>query len=258
MHDIHIPMRWADLDQLNHVNNVVYVDYAMEAHARLVDDGELERDRPIRHVRVDFMRPLLLSSKPVLVRSIVDGDDGDPRDPLARRLGVVQHHRRRARRAPSRRMTGVGRRWRCRVRRSDVGPDGTVTLTRLFELFQEISASMRSSRVIPHRVAGRFVVGRVELDLGEPLPWRRDPYPVQTHIAHVSRSSFRSMTRIDGGRYGSATATLVGFDLDDARVRCWTTTNARAPHRCAAALPRAKSKDYASTVLTMNVAACCT
>ena len=57
VHEIHIPMRWADLDQLNHVNNVVYVDYAMEARAQLVDDGHLDAGLPIRHVRVDFMRP---------------------------------------------------------------------------------------------------------------------------------------------------------------------------------------------------------
>ena len=63
------------------------------------------------------------------------------------------------------------------------------------------------------------MVGRVELDLGEPLPWRRDPYVVHGHIAHVSRSSFSSVTRIEGGRYGSATATLVGFDLAEQTSR---------------------------------------
>ena len=210
MHDIHIPMRWADLDQLNHVNNVVYVDYAMEAHARLVDDGDLEADRSIKHVRVDFKRPLLLSSKPVLVRSTVDGEkvthEIRSHDGSALFSTVVVEHG-----VPQAGDDRRGTEQEVRVRRSDVGPDGTVTLTRLFQLFQE-SRIHALSHVIPHRVAGRFVVGRVELDLGEPLPWRRDPYPVQTHIAHVSRSSFRSMTRIDGGRFGSATATLVGFD----------------------------------------------
>ena len=67
-------MRWADLDSLNHVNNVVYVDYAMEARGRLVDDGVLGAGQTIRRLRVDFLRPLLLSSKPVLVRSTIDAD----------------------------------------------------------------------------------------------------------------------------------------------------------------------------------------
>jgi acyl-CoA thioesterase FadM len=203
-------MRWADLDQLNHVNNVVYVDYAMEAHAQLVDDGELEADRPVKRVRVDFLRPLLLSSKPVLVRSSLDEDmvTHEIRSPDGTALFstvAVEHGTTES--VDDRRGSPL----EIRVRRSDVGPDGFVTLIRLFELFQE-SRIHSLSHVIPHRVAGRFVVGRVELELGEPLPWRRDPYPVHTHIAHVSRSSFSSMTRIDGGRYGSATATLVGFD----------------------------------------------
>ena len=51
------------------------------------------------------------------------------------------------------------------------------------------------------------------------MPWRADPYPVTSHISHVSRSSFSSVTRIDGGRYGTATATLVGFDLETQKSR---------------------------------------
>jgi acyl-CoA thioesterase FadM len=203
-------MRWADLDQLNHVNNVVYVDYAMEARARLIDDGELDADRQVKRVRVDFLRPLLLSSKPVLVRSSADGDvvthEIRSTDGGALFSTVAVEHG-----TPEPVDDRRGSPLEIQVRRSDVGPDGFVTLTRLFELFQE-SRIHAFSHVIPHRVAGRFVVGRVELELGEPLFWRRDPYPVQTHIAHVSRSSFSSMTRIDGGRHGSAKATLVGFD----------------------------------------------
>ncbi|MGH3459015.1 acyl-CoA thioesterase [Aeromicrobium sp.] len=217
MHDIRIPMRWADLDQLNHVNNVVYVDYAMEARAQLVDESLLDDDLPIRRVRVEFMRPLLLSSKPVTVRSSVDGDvltqEIRSHDGSALFSTVVTEHGR-----PEPIDDDRGTPLQMWVRRSDVGPDGAVTLTRLFELFQE-TRIMSFASVIPHRQAGRFVVGRVELDPGESLPWRREPYPVQSHISHVGRSSFSSTTRIDGGQYGSATATLVGFDLTNQRSR---------------------------------------
>ncbi|MFZ0139705.1 MAG: acyl-[acyl-carrier-protein] thioesterase [Aeromicrobium sp.] len=210
MHDVHIPMRWADLDQLNHVNNVVYVDYAMEARAQLVDEGLLENGRPVRRVCVDFLRPLLLSGKPVTVRSSVDGDvltqEIRSHDGSALFSTVVTEHGQ-----PESVDDPRGTPLETRVRRSDVGPEGTVTVTRLFELFQEMRIHSFAS-VIPHRQPGRFVVGRVELDLGEPLSWRPDPYSGQSFIAHVSRSSFTSKTRLEGGRYGSATATLVGFD----------------------------------------------
>ena len=203
-------MRWADLDQLNHVNNVVYVDYAMEARAQLVEDGQLEHGVPVRRVRVDFLRPLLLSSKPVTVRSSLDGDvltqEIRSHDASALFSTVVTEH------GPAEPLDDPrGTPLEMRVRRSDVGPEGTVTVTRLFELFQEMRIFSFAS-VIPHRQAGRFVVGRVELELGEPLSWRSGPYSGQSFIAHVSRSSFTSTTRIEGGRHGSATATLVGFD----------------------------------------------
>ncbi len=204
-------MRWADIDQLNHVNNVVYVDYAMEARAQMVDDGLLEAGRPIRCVRVDFTRPMLLSSKPALVRSAIDGDvvTHEIRSPDGSALfsTIVTEHGR-----PEPGDDDRGSPFALRVRRGDLGPDGAVTVTHLFELFQEARIQALAT-IIPHRVAGRFVVGRVELELGEPLPWRSEPYPVQSHISHVSRSSFSSMTRIDGGRFGSATSTHVGFDL---------------------------------------------
>jgi acyl-CoA thioester hydrolase len=203
-------MRWADLDQLNHVNNVVYVDYAAEARAQLVDEGLLAADLPVKRVRVDFLRPLLLSSKPVTVRSSVDGDtltqEIRSHDGSALFSTVVTEHGR-----PERVDDGRGAQLEMRVRRGDVGPDGIVTVPRLFELFQE-SRIYSFASVIPHRQAGRFVVGRVELELGEPLAWRPEPYPVQSFISQVGRSSFSSLTRIDRGRYGSATATLVGFD----------------------------------------------
>ena len=205
-------MRWADLDQLNHVNNVVYVDYAMEARARLIAEGEIAPDLPIRHVRVDFLRPLLLSSKPVTVRTAVDGDvvtqEIRSHDGSALFSTVVTEHGR-----PEPSDDSRGAPLEMLVRRSDVGPDGLVTVTRLFELFQEMRIFSFAS-IIPHRQAGRFVVGRVELQLGAPLTWRTDPYPAQSFISHVSRSSFTSTTRIDGGRHGTATATLVGFDRE--------------------------------------------
>ena len=203
-------MRWADLDQLNHVNNVVYVDYATEARAQLVDERRLENGLPVRRVCVDFLRPLLLSGRPVTVRSSADGDvltqEIRSHDGSALFSRVVTEH---GQPEPVNDFRGMP--LEMRVRGSDVGPEGTVTVTRLFELFQEMRIHSFAS-VIPHRQAGRFVVGSVELELGEPLSWRPDPYSGQSFIAHVSRSSFTSKTRLEGGRYGSATATLVGFD----------------------------------------------
>jgi acyl-CoA thioester hydrolase len=198
-------MRWADLDSLNHVNNVVYVDYAMEVRARL------GHDQPVRRATVDFLRPLLLSSKPVLVRSDV-AEETETYEICGHDGAAVFARIVLERGVPEPVVDEAGSELAIQLRRTDLGQDGAVTIGRLFELFQEVRI-MGIGVTFPHREAGRFVVGRVQLDLGEPLTWSDEPYRVQTHVSHVSTSSFGSITRIEGGRYGSALAILVGFDM---------------------------------------------
>ena len=65
-------MRWADLDQLGHVNNVVYVDYLQEARVdmlrahgrgpRALADGLVV----VRH-EVTYLKPLIFDFRPVSV-----------------------------------------------------------------------------------------------------------------------------------------------------------------------------------------------
>ncbi len=204
-------MRWSDLDQLNHVNNVVYVDYAEQARAALVEDGEVVAG-PLSRVDVEFRRPLLLSRTPVLVRTEVDGGttthaigpDGADQAFATVRLeaGAL---------APEP-MAGAATKDGLSLRRSDLGADGTVTPTRLFELTQE-ARILSFATIVPDRTA-RFVVARVDLRLGEPVGWRTEPLLAETGVTHVGRSSFVTTTWFDGGRAGSATAVLVGFDLE--------------------------------------------
>ncbi|WP_240181641.1 thioesterase family protein [Nocardioides sp. 616] len=72
------PMRWADLDLLGHVNNVVFVDYLQEARVDMlrthVPDGRAERlvGRPgegivvVRHL-VEYLNPLSFRFRPVKI-----------------------------------------------------------------------------------------------------------------------------------------------------------------------------------------------
>lgn len=65
------PMRWSDLDFMQHVNNVVYVDYLQEArvdmlrvHSELSDPDRSGEDLTdglvvVNHA-IDYLRPLLL------------------------------------------------------------------------------------------------------------------------------------------------------------------------------------------------------
>ena len=91
-------MRWSDLDQLNHVNNVVYVDYLQEARVDMLrahgrGPGALAEGLVVVRHEVTYLKPLTFDFRPVSIECWVtdvkaatftmgyevfhDGDDGD-------------------------------------------------------------------------------------------------------------------------------------------------------------------------------------
>lgn len=211
-----MPMRWADLDQLNHVNNVVYVDYASEAMAAHVRAGELQ-DPAIRRMSVQYLRPLLLSSTPVEVTTRILDDRLEqgirPRGASADFARVETHLG--EPQAPVGEPGPGAETAQVRVRRSDLA-DGAVSAVKLFEIGQESRivavARLRESGDIGG--IGTFVVARVDVVFGEPLTWRPEPYLATTETTAVGTKSFTLSTLLDGGRAGRIEAVLVGYDLD--------------------------------------------
>ena len=73
-HIYYCPLRWADIDQLGHVNNVVYVDYLQEARVDMLavnapaSGGEdlAEGVVVVRH-DVSFLAPLVFRFEPVRI-----------------------------------------------------------------------------------------------------------------------------------------------------------------------------------------------
>ncbi len=72
-HVYECPMRWADLDMLGHVNNVVYVDYLQEArvdmlrtHARR-DSADLTEGVVVVRHEVTYLAPLTFRFRPVKI-----------------------------------------------------------------------------------------------------------------------------------------------------------------------------------------------
>ncbi len=71
-------MRWADMDQLGHINNVVYVDYLQEArvdmlrtHGPAARTGELAEGVVVVRHEVTYVAPLRFSFRPVSIESWV-------------------------------------------------------------------------------------------------------------------------------------------------------------------------------------------
>ena len=72
------PLRWADMDSLGHVNNVVYVDYLQEArvdmltvHAPASGGEELGEGVVVVRQQVEFLAPLTYRPAPVRIESWV-------------------------------------------------------------------------------------------------------------------------------------------------------------------------------------------
>lgn len=205
-------MRWADLDSLNHVNNVVYLRYAADARAAM---SEALPTGSVRRTVIEFRRPILLGPEPVVVVSSVEGqtvhqgigvqgtDDefarvqvsyGDAAEPPAPREGIHT--------APF------------ALRDSDRGPSGEVSPAQIFELFQESRIPYISS-ILPQIAPGWFVVARVEVDQFRPVAVDDVPLESRAHVAHVGRSSYSIEAQLldATGVLATSVSVLVGFDL---------------------------------------------
>jgi acyl-CoA thioester hydrolase len=72
-HVYECPMRWADLDLLGHVNNVVYVDYLQEARVDMLrshgrrESGELTEGVVVVRHEVSYREPLTFRFRPVKI-----------------------------------------------------------------------------------------------------------------------------------------------------------------------------------------------
>jgi len=73
------PLRWADMDSLGHVNNVVYVDYLQEArvdmmriHAPGPEAAELAEGVVVVSHELEYARPLVFAPEPVRIESWVE------------------------------------------------------------------------------------------------------------------------------------------------------------------------------------------
>lgn len=187
MHSHELGVRWSDLDPNRHLNNVRYIAYAEEAQAAMVEAGELTAGRTVSTVTVTFRQPLLLTRRPVLVEStLVDAelvqdicvDASSGRVVFAR---VTSTFGEPVVARPSAERGGVS----CQLRRSDLDASGTCTLTGLFDLVQE----GRTRYAAEHRdlfPTDALAVGRMTMHLGEPLPWRQEPYEVSSWISKVT------------------------------------------------------------------------
>lgn len=216
-----MPMRWADLDQLNHVNNVVYLAYAAESRAAMAEDGLIDGALLPERAGVEFLLPMQLTRRPVVVESTVDGadvvqeivqdHDGD-RVLFARvttRLGPGLDLGPASIATPPLPFHG---------RRADLDQSGFVDPVRVFEYFQE--TRVLSLAALRHAL-GAFVIARLDVEYGPRATWRAEPWDVATELRSLGGASFTVAAEWRDGDTvrGRSTAVLVGFDPETQRSR---------------------------------------
>lgn len=208
-------MRWADLDSLDHVNNVVYLAYAAEALAAMADDGLLGSElRPVT-VTVRFARPLRLGRRPVVVESSVDGDtiaqricvDGDGDRAVFAEVTTLSGDR-----TPAAVQEEVAT-LPISLRRDDLDARGVATTAKVFELVQEARV-LHIASLLGAMPPGRLVVGTSAVTFHDDVTWSREPLQTSAWISRVGRGSFdlRSQLTDGGAVLADSISTLVGFD----------------------------------------------
>lgn len=212
-----IPMRWADIDSLNHVNNVVYLEYAAQAEHALIADRVLERRRP-GSVTVEFSRPIQLGRRPVEVVTQVRDDS------LVQRIGVQGSEQVFATVSssfdapvPVQPTAGVAK-LPLALRPSDLGDDGHVSVARTFELLQESRIPYMATLLPSGR--GRVVLATVAVDFVRPIAGD-DVVESRAWVDRLGTSSYAigAQLLVDGAVSVSSLAVLVGFDPATQRSR---------------------------------------
>ncbi len=219
VHDTMVPLRWSDVDAMNHVNNVCFVDYADEARFALIESGVVAQAVQVSAVEVEYVQPEPYGD-PLTVRTTIS------EDLLVHEMYADGHKCARAFHHLGGRLTltpldstSVSR--QVTTRRSDVGAHEDLRSAVWTELVQESRVAVLSKG--GKLVVGPMVVAHYRLELGDASEvgaW----FKVSGHVAHVGPSSaVLESDVVAGAAVGArAASTIVAFDPASGRSRPWT------------------------------------
>ncbi len=210
-----IPMRWRDLDTLKHVNNVTYLDYALELWPDLRANGLIPQDDP-QHVRVDYRLPLHKSDDPIHIDSSVVGrvltqhiyEHGaeQPAAIVAFYFDAAIETAEFEPAAPTRELM---------LRYSDLDVNRRINIARVFELFQESRVRFVNEILREARIPA-VVIARADVHIIESIRWQTAPLTTQTWVKRVGGSSFVLRAQLSVGESVKAVAetVMVAFDAE--------------------------------------------
>jgi acyl-CoA thioester hydrolase len=218
-----IEMRWSDLDVLDHVNNVVYLEYVDDARAALVP--ELGADLLLGTCDIEYLQSLELTARPVLVTSRLAGEVLEQEVVVDHPAGRTVHARVRStlvdRRAPITPLHTSWRSTRLRVRTRDMTGDA-VGNAAAFGLFQEARILSLGRREAAYP-GGRIVVARSSVSHAAAIPMRDEPYEVRSVIERMGRASVTMRLQLvdDDRVLAEARSVFVAYDSDTKQSRAF-------------------------------------
>ena len=73
--DFEVEVRWSDLDEYGHVNNVMFMEYLQEARVSFIADtlgvGDEDRGAVVARMQIDYRAQMRYRAEPYLVRASV-------------------------------------------------------------------------------------------------------------------------------------------------------------------------------------------
>ncbi len=240
-HTFECELRWADMDQLRHVNNVRYLDYVAAAR-RAVFGGLAVGRAPVSRHQVEFATPLVFRRDPVRIDSWVTGID-DAEIALAHEVYDEQEHGRTVylrvstvlehtaddrERALAESLRAPDHDWRhvphdqrparsvyrAQVRPSDLDERGLVRDTAVFEFLQESRVQYLMSLHTRGQDWTQHVVARTDVQYRRAIPDRTTPYEVHSWVGHLGTRSFTICAEVRDAEtvMAEATVSMVTFD----------------------------------------------
>lgn len=235
--DYPVHVRWTDMDVLEHVNNVQYIEFADNARfafaSRLEDAGG-----PVPSLcEIDFLTALESRTDPVcVVSALIEGTLYQEIRSL-RSGSRVTHARIRSTFGGVQQIgldESAGHHYEHWTRLTDTR-DGMLSNAAMFGIFQEarILALDRGPSTLPHE---RMVVARNTVRVAQPVRFRAEPYVVRTHLQRLGTASLRLLLQVCDRKtvLVEGEAVLVGFDTRAGRSRPFTDSERLA---LVAALP---------------------
>ena len=217
-----IYQRWADLDSLNHVNNVRFGEWAHEGLLAAQEHGLIPVGEP-RRCRIDFLRPILPHAGRLDVLTEASGQDvqqsimqGDVRYAAITSSFDTENP------APRALTAGVG--YQIHARRVEARHDGSFAFSRVFEFLQEARVETFTS-MADGSLLGTIVIARIDASFYAPLFFRERPFQALTAATKIGTSSIELTTQIieENQVLVEAVTTTVAFDLETQSSRPLST-----------------------------------